>query len=272
MNPVSFMSANFVARQVGYQMTEGWMQGDTATNAYFAPLPTYRERFGALLAEVQAMGFAQIDLWLAHLHWAWATPDHLAIAKELLAQHGLQVASLAGGFGATPAEFAATCRIAQALGTTILGGSTPLLASDRAGLVELLREYGLVLALENHPEKNPAELLAKLGSGDDDLFGVAVDTGWFGTQGYNAAEAIRELGPRVFHVHLKDVRAAGAHQTCRFGQGIVPLHACVQALRAIGYTGSISVEHEPETFDPTEDCVASAALLRIWLNEEGASS
>jgi L-ribulose-5-phosphate 3-epimerase len=138
--------------------------------------------------------------------------------------------------------------------------------------VALLREYGLHLALENHPEKNPVELLAKLGSGDDDLFGVAVDTGWFGTQGYDAAQAIHELGPRVFHVHLKDVRAAGAHQTCRFGQGIVPLEACVQALHTIGYTGTISVEHEPETFDPTEDCVASAALLRTWLQMEGAAA
>ena len=41
MNTISFMSANYVARQVNYQMTEGWMQGDAAPNAYFRPLDTF---------------------------------------------------------------------------------------------------------------------------------------------------------------------------------------------------------------------------------------
>ena len=31
-NHISFISANFVARQLNYHMTEGWMQGDKATN------------------------------------------------------------------------------------------------------------------------------------------------------------------------------------------------------------------------------------------------
>jgi hypothetical protein len=40
MTTVSFMGANFVARQVGYNMTDGWGQGDAATNEYFRPLAT----------------------------------------------------------------------------------------------------------------------------------------------------------------------------------------------------------------------------------------
>ena len=35
MNMISFMTANYVARQIGYNMTEGWMQGDNAT-VFFA--------------------------------------------------------------------------------------------------------------------------------------------------------------------------------------------------------------------------------------------
>ena len=60
---------------------------------------------------------------------------------------------------------------------------------------------------------------------------------------------------------------AGAHHTCRFGQGVVPVRACAQALRRIGYTLPISVEHEPERADPREDVRASAALLRGWMEE-----
>ena len=66
----------------------------------------------------------------------------------------------------------------------------------------------------------------------------------------------------VFHVHLKDVRAPGSHETCRYGQGIVPIRACVEALQKLGYQGAISVEHEPEDFDPTDDCKANLATLR----------
>ena len=45
MRKISFMSANFVAREIGYNMDSGWMQGDTATNEHFSPLATFEERF-----------------------------------------------------------------------------------------------------------------------------------------------------------------------------------------------------------------------------------
>jgi hypothetical protein len=73
MTTLSFMTANYVARETGYRVTEGWMQGDDAVNAYFAPVETYAARFAALLAEIQGLGFTAIDLWLAHLNWRWAT-------------------------------------------------------------------------------------------------------------------------------------------------------------------------------------------------------
>jgi sugar phosphate isomerase/epimerase len=100
-------------------------------------------------------------------------------------------------------------------------------------------------------------MLAKIGDGGDGTIGTAVDTGWYGTHGFDAARAIEELGEYVFHVHLKDVLAPGAHDTCRYGQGCVPIEACVRVLKAQGYAGYFSVEHEPEQFDPSEDCRAS---------------
>ncbi len=260
-NGISFMTANYVARQVGYRMTGGWGQGDRATNAHFAPLDTFAERFEELLVDIRALGFGALDLWSAHLNYAWATDEHLAIARDLLGRQGLAVASLGGYFGSTPEEFAATCRIAGAVGTTILGGSTSLLTKDRAATVALLEEHDLELAIENHPEKTPEELLAKIGDGAGGRIGAAVDTGWYGTQGYDAARALERLRDHLLHVHLKDVRAAGAHDTCRYGQGVVPIEACVRALRAIGYGGAISVEHEPEAFDPTD---RRRTAGRIW--------
>ena len=264
-NTISFITANYVARQLDFNMTGGWGQGDRATNDYFRPLETFEARFDELLRDIRAMGFEALDLWTAHLHWSWATPEHFTIARALLDRHALSVVSLAGGFGATAEEFEAACRSAQAAGATILGGNTPLLATDRPRVVAILKDYGLRLGIENHPEKTPDELLAKIGDGGDGTIGAAVDTGWFGTQGYDAARALERLGDYVFHVHLKDVLAAGAHDTCLYGQGVVPIEASVRTLQRMGYRGAYGVEHEPEHFDPTADCRAMRVMLQDWL-------
>jgi L-ribulose-5-phosphate 3-epimerase len=268
MNTISFMSANFVARQVGYHMTEGWGQGERATNACFRPLETFGQRFEELLTAVRAMGFDTIDIWTAHLNWAWATDRHIAIARELLDRHGLAVASLAGGFGASAEEFDAACRLAVALHTKVLGGGAPFYDTQRDSAIATLDRHDLKLGIENHPGvETPEQMLAKIGDGGHGRIGTAVDTGWYGTVGLDAAQAIEQLGKYVFHVHLKDVRAPGSHETCRYGQGIVPIQACVEALQQLGSQGAISVEHEPEDFDPTEDCKANLALLRQWLRQ-----
>src|SRR3712207_2868759 len=120
MNTISFMTANYVARYVDYQMTGGWGQGDRATNEHFRPIDTFAQRFEEILLDVKAMGFDALDLWTGHLNPAWASEEHITIAGDLLRRHQLQVASLAGGFGSTREELEASCRLAVAVGTNIL--------------------------------------------------------------------------------------------------------------------------------------------------------
>lgn len=270
------MSANFVAREIGYHMPEGWGQGDAASQAWFSPLDTFEERFSAMLTEVADLGFKAIDIWTGHLNGSWATPAHLEIAVRQLAAAELTPVSYAGSFGATEAEFRAACLVCVRLGIPVLGGGLPLLQTDRAAAVSILREYGLVFGLENHPEKTPEEALAKLGEGDEDVVGMAVDTGWFATRGYDALEAIRVLMPRLKHVHLKDVKALRSektgfemidmgHETCMLGEGIVPTKAIAHKLIELGYRGPISIEHEPEEFDPRADAQVSLGRLSGWL-------
>jgi sugar phosphate isomerase/epimerase len=260
------MTANFVARELGYRMPGGWGQGDHATREWFRPEATFRVRFEALLDEVVGLGFGAIDLWNAHLDPGWATETHIADAQDALRARGLRVASLAGGLGDTRERLEATCRVAVALGAGVLGGGTPLLADDRTFLVRTLERHGLVFGIENHPERTPGEMLAQIGDTGGGRIGTTVDTGWYGTQGYDAARAIDELAPHVVSVHLKDVRHARMpHETCRYGQGVVPLRRCVKALRRSRYTGTISVEHEPQNFDPSADVRANREMLEAWL-------
>jgi sugar phosphate isomerase/epimerase len=256
---ISFTTANYVARRTGWAM-HGWGHGDRLTNEWFAPLETYRERLDEILGDIRSLGFAAVDVWGAHLGADWATDEHLAIANELLAEHELAVTTYATWVG--PSNIRRACELTRGLGVDLIGAG---FSGEAAELAPVLREHGVRLAIENHPERTPAEVLAKIEAGEGTM-GATVDTGWWGTQGYDAARAIEELGEHVLHVHLKDVLAEGEpHDTCRWGRGIVPIEECVRALQRIGYEGAIAVEHEPETEDPSEDVRAMRVQLEEWL-------
>ncbi len=270
MNPISFVTANFVARELDYQNMERWQDGEIATNAYFRPLGTYSDRFHTLIRSIHLMGFRAVDLWIPHLNPAWATATHLEIAKQVLGKYKIVVTSLSGDFGNTPDEFAAVCREAVQLNCHILGGRTPLLETDRTLVEETLHRYRLKLAIENHPEKDPREMLDLIGDGAQGAIGTTIDTGWWATQGVDPVAAVEQLHRHTLMVHLKDIKAIGFHDTCAYGQGIVPVEKVMHALQQFHYEGPIGIEHEPEDHDPTEDVMVSLGQLNAWI-QRGSS-
>jgi L-ribulose-5-phosphate 3-epimerase len=256
---ISFMTANFVARETGWAM-HGWGHGDRATSEAFAPLETYGERLTALLSDVRGLGFEAVDLWGAHLSTEWATDEHVAIATGVLREHGLAVTTYASWVEAS--NVARTCQLARAVGTDVIGAG---FSGDPSALAPSLREHGVTLAVENHPERTPDELLAKVEAAAGTM-AATVDTGWWATHGYDPVRAIEELAPHVRHVHLKDVLHEGEpHETCEWGDGVVDIEACVGALRRAGYSGAYTVEHEPEDHDPSDAIRGMLAQLEGWL-------
>jgi sugar phosphate isomerase/epimerase len=256
---ITYMTANEVARETGWAM-RGWGHGDRLTNDAFAPLETYAERLNALLRRVRELGFDALDLWGAHLSPEWATEEHVALAREALAAHGLRCVTYATWVQSQNVERA--CELAAALGTTLIGAG---FSGEAQELAPVLRGHGVTLAIENHPERTPAEVLAKIDAAGGTM-AATVDTGWWATQGYDPVRAIEELGPHVKHVHLKDVLREGEpHETCLWGDGVVDIEACVRALQREGYTGAFTVEHEPEDRDPSEEIASMRAQLEAWL-------
>ena len=247
---VAFNTANLVARVTGYRFElSHWMDQHNKTIA-----ATDEAAWRAICKEIAAAGFKTVEVWEAH-----AAPESLdetkaRLWKRILDDHGLTPVAYAGGLRPE------TLRLCQWLGIPHIDGGLRDNTPEKA--TALCREHGVRFNIENHPEKSAPEILAKIGGGNEWL-GVCIDTGWLGTQGVDGKAVIKACGPFVRHTHLKDVKAAGKHETCLLGEGSADVAGCMAALRDVKYAGWYSWEDEPEDRNPFD----SAVRNRQWIEK-----
>lgn len=268
---LSFVTANYVAREGKYNIQPwSWGAADKITQDAFHS-PEFEQKFDELARMVADLGFKNIEIWVAHLNPWRATPEMVDQAVDILKKHNLNVCGYTAGFGRpnmTREEAEVACRVANKIGSPIL--SVGLNPTNEDLAAQVCRDFGLKYAIENHPEKSPQDMLARLQAIEQRnggrYVGVASDTGWWASQGADPVEATHVLKDYLYHVHLKDVKQTGAHhETCALGDGIVDIRGILNALNEIGYKGYISIEHEPEFHDPTEDIRKSLERVREWM-------
>lgn len=151
-------------------------------------------------------------------------------------------------------------------------------------VAEVAREHDLRPVLHHHAGSYvefPDELAALLAAVPAEELGACLDTGHALYAGADPAALARELGPRLEHVHLKDVDlgrldavrdagggfwdAVGADVFCPIGTGAVDFAAFGAALEAIGYEGAATLEQDlPPGRSETalDDLLASVEALR----------
>jgi sugar phosphate isomerase/epimerase len=236
---IAFNTANLVGRVSGYRYElRNW--GDQHQKTIAA---TDERAWKSICADISAAGYRAVEIWEAHAAPESLTAAKAAVWRQILRDHGLEPVAYAGGLRLE------TARICQWLGIPHIDGGLRGLKPEAA--TSLCQETGIAFNLENHPEKTVEEILRPIGGGNQWL-GVCVDTGWLGTQGTPAPDVIQTLNALVRHVHVKDVRSAGAHETCRLGDGVVNIPGALAALRDIGYSGWYSWEDEPEDRNPLD--------------------
>lgn len=234
---IAFNTANLVARVSGYQFSlSNWMDQHHKTVAQ-----TDEKEFAAICCEIAACGYTAVELWVAHIDPDGMTSQRAQTYKTILAENGLTPVALAGGLDV------ATAKVCELLDIPMTAGGID--QSQKNEIRSLSRKTGICVNHENHPEKSVDEIRQKIDMGADGL-GVAVDTGWMGTQGMDVPAAIAELGTLIRHVHVKDIKAPGAHETVELGTGCVDIPAVIRELKDIGYTGVLSWEDEPEDRNP----------------------
>jgi sugar phosphate isomerase/epimerase len=147
-------------------------------------------------------------------------------------------------------------------------------------------DQGVRIAFEAHPGfvvYNP-ETLLKLRKACGKNLGANFDPSHFFWQGIEPVEAVRALGPAIFHVHAKDSKVyeqnarvngvldtkhygdelnrAWLFRTCGYGHGYDWWNDFVSTLRMVGYDGPLSIEHEDSLMSNIEGLTKAVEFLR----------
>ena len=132
---------------------------------------------------------------------------------------------------------------------------------------KFVKEYDIRIAIHNHgPEDtlfpSPLDVLKSIRNMDPRI-GCCIDVGHTVRAGTDLVQAIREVGPRLFNVHVKDLTSFTSKESqVAVGEGIIPVREMFAALIATKYKGFVDLEYEIHADDPMPGVIASFAYMR----------
>ena len=132
---------------------------------------------------------------------------------------------------------------------------------------KFVKEYDIRFAIHNHgPEDkiwhSPLDVL-KAVKGMDPRMGCCIDVGHTVRAGTDVVQAINEVGPRLFNMHVKDLTSFESKESqVAVGDGIMPIRKMFEALIAMKYNGFVDLEYEIHPDDPMPGVIASFAYMR----------
>ena len=141
------------------------------------------------------------------------------------------------------------------IGVIVAGDPTP---ETLPRLEKFVKEYDIRIAIHK---------------GMDPRIGCCIDVGHTVRAGTDVVQAIREVGPRLFNVHMKDLaNFQNKESQVAVGDGIMPVRNMFEALIAIKYPGFVDLEYEIHADDPMPGVIASFAYMRGVLAGMGFAS
>jgi sugar phosphate isomerase/epimerase len=132
---------------------------------------------------------------------------------------------------------------------------------------KFVKEYDIRLAIHNHgPEDkvwpSPLDVL-KAVKNLDPRMGCCIDVGHCVRAGTDVVQAIHEVGPRLFNIHMKDLADFTSKESqVAVGEGIMPIREIFDALIATKYPGYVDLEYEIHGDDPMPGVTESFAYMR----------
>jgi sugar phosphate isomerase/epimerase len=155
---------------------------------------------------------------------------------------------------------------------TIVAGDPTMETLPR--IEKFVKQYDIRIAIHNHgPEDklwpSPLDVLKAINSMDPRM-GCCIDVGHTIRAGTDVVQAIREAGPRLYNIHMKDLADfKNKESQVAVGEGLMPLREMFAALIAMRYQGFVDLEYEIHSDDPMPGVISSFSYMRGVLEGMG---
>ena len=195
-----------------------------------------------------------------------SNPEMAAAARRSMVRQNLHITCIdtAGDFTGKGfiSEFTEAFQAAVNLGIPYIGihtgfGNVDACTKRIADLLDIVGDSAVVVLVESSGAYSDTAKLRDLLNrfADDRLAAIwnMYETCCFGKE--DAEETITNLGAYVRHVHLHDYSAIGEGEPVPelVGEGQLPLHDLMNALRSVNYDGAISLIWNPEWIEGLDD-------------------
>ena len=132
---------------------------------------------------------------------------------------------------------------------------------------KFVKQYNIKVAIHNHgPEDKhfptPASALKIIGNMDPRV-GLCIDVGHTVRTGQNVVDAIKEAGPRLLDMHIKDLHdLMNKDSQADVGEGAMPIVTIFKQLKQMNYQGCVMLEYEINGDNPLPGMQKSFSYMR----------
>ncbi len=241
-----------------------------------------RYPFLQALPKIEALGVRHLELCF-FLRYDKARPklktsEDLApdIRKELkakVADRGMSLSSFYAKLGTDAGQARKTFEFCKDMGIGVIVSEPPVAAVEM--IDGLCQEYGVRLAIHNHPAKDknytywrPEGILAAC-KGRSKTIGACCDTGHWVRSGLDPVACLKKLEGRIVSFHLKDAAEKGNRKAkdTILGEGKANYRTILKELERQGFKGIMAIEYEENTPHVHEDMVKNVAFVRSVAKE-----
>ena len=151
------------------------------------------------------------------------------------------------------------------------------ITTEAIGSIDILEalaaEYDIKVCFHNHPSPTPLwnpDTISEAIKGRHANLGFCADLGHWAASGLDPLEVIKKIAPRVHAFHMKDRATIGERTPdLPFGTGIIQLPEILDACRAEGFAGNVSIEYERNWQTNLVEVAQCAGYLRAYLDVRG---
>jgi sugar phosphate isomerase/epimerase len=143
----------------------------------------------------------------------------------------------------------------------------PLFTETIKACLERAKAYGMKFSIENHTHTMlpvTDSFLRLCDAIPDPALGCNLDCGWAMNQREYPPVAIHKLNRRLMNLHLRDIDPR-MREYVAIGQGVMDFKAIAEAVKAIGFTGCLSLEQDGSSEDMKTTCRRYISMMKEYL-------